>query len=155
MPRAIGRLVLQRRWQEAAAYLLGQFKSGRRDLKPALRACSDMLNRWDRFFYALVPISEYEKWETFQELAAELYPGGPDDDGLWERAGGEDADLFAGRDGRTRWRDALRKVRYGKGPTSSALLARMLEDFPNNERIPHLAGDPVFADTVAEDLRDS
>lgn len=152
---SIGRLVLQRRWEDAAAYLLGQFKSGRRDLKPALRTCSDMLNRWDRFFYALVPISEYEKWEAFQELAAELYPGGPDDDGLWERAGGDDADLFAGRDGRTRWRDALRKVRYGKGPTPSALLARMMEDFPKNERIPHLAGDPVFADAVADDLRDA
>ena len=114
-----------------------------------------MLDRWDRLFYALVPISEYEKWETFQELAAELYPGGPDDDGLWERAGGDDADLFSGRDGRTRWRDALRKVRYGKGPTPSALLARMMEDFPHNEQIPHLAGDPVFADTVGDDLRDA
>ena len=152
---SIGRLVLQRRWDDAAAYLLGQFKSGRRDLKPALRTCSAMLNRWDRFFYALVPISEYDKWEAFQELAAELYPGGPDDDGLWDRAGGDDADLLAGRDGRTRWRDALRKVRYGKGPIPSALLARMMEDFPNNERIPHLAGDPVFADTVADDLRDA
>lgn len=152
---SIGRLVLQRRWEDAAAYLLGQFKSGRRDLKPALRTCSDMLNRWDRFFCALVPIPEYEKWEAFQELAAELYPAGPDDDGLWERAGGDDADLFAGGDGRTRWRDALRKVRYGKGPTPSALLARMMEDFPNNERIPHLAGDPVFADAVADDLRDA
>ena len=152
---SIGRLVLQRRWEDAAAYLLGQFKSGRRDLKPALCTCSDMLDRWDRLFYALVPISEYEKWEAFQELAAELYPGGPDDDGLWERAGGDDADLISGRDGRTRWRDALRKVRYGKGPTPSALLARMMEDFPHNERIPHLAGDPVFADTVADDLRDA
>ena len=152
---SIGRLVLQRRWEDAAAYLLGEFKSGRRDLKPALRTCSDMLNRWDRFLYALVPISEYEKWEAFQELAAELYPGGPDDHGLWERAGGDDADLFAGGDGRTRWRDALRKVRYGKGPTPSALLTEMMEDFPNNERIPHLAWDPVFADTVADVLRDA
>ena len=151
----IGRLVLQRRWEDSAVYLLGQFKLGRRDLKPALRTCSDMLARWDRFFYALVPISEYEKWEALQELAAELYPGGPDDDGLWERAGGDDADLFFGRDGRTRWRDALRNVRYGKGPTPSALLARMMEDFPHNERIPHVAGDPVFADTVTDDLHDA
>ena len=152
---SIGRLVLQRRWEDAAAYLLDQFKSGRRDFKPALRTCSELLNRWDRFYYALVPISEYEKWEAFQELVAELYPGGPDDDGLWERAGGDDADLFTGRHGRTRWRDALRKARYGKGPTPSALLAKMMEDFPNNKRIPHLAGDPVFADTVADDLRDA
>ena len=151
----IGRLVLQRRWEDVAAYLLGQFKSGRRDLKPALRTCSDMLDWWDRAFYALVPISEYEIWEAFQELAAELYPGGPDDEGLWERAGGDDADLFTGRNGRTRWRNTLRRMRNGQGPTPSALLARMMEDFPHNERIPHLAGDPVFAETVEDNLPDA
>ena len=151
----IGRLVLQRRWKDAAAYLLDQFKSGRRDLKPALRTCCDMVDWWDRLVYGLAPISELDKWEAFQELAADLYPGGPDDDGLWERAGGDDADLSTGRDGRTRWRNALRKMRYGKGPTPSVLLARMMEDFPHNVRIPHLAGDPVFAETVANDLRDA
>ena len=152
---SIGRLVLQRRWEDVAAYLLGRFKSGRRDLKCALRTCSDMLDWWDRCFYALVPISEFEKWEAFQELAAELYPGGPDEDGLWERAGGDNADLSTGRNGRTRWRNALGKMRKGKGPPPSALLARMMEDFPNNERIPYLASDPVFAETVADDLRDT
>ena len=152
---AIGRLVLQRRWKDVAAYLLGQFKSGRRYLKPALRTCCDMLDWWDRFVYGLAPISELDKWEALHELAAQLYPGGPDDDGLWERAGGDDADISASGDGRTRWRNALRKMRHGKGPTPSAMLATMMEDYPHNERIPHLAGDPVFADTVADDLRDA
>ena len=103
----------------------------------------------------IVPISESEKWEAFQELAAELYPDGPDDDGLWERAGGDDADLSTGRNGRTRWRNALRKMRNGKEPTPSALLAKMMEDFPHNERIPHLASDPVFAEPVEDNLRDA
>ena len=152
---SIGRLVLQRRWEDVAAYLLGQFKSGRRDLKPALRTSCDMFDWWDRLVYGLVPISEFEKWEAFQELAAGLYPGGADDDGLWERAGGDDADLSIGRNGRTRWRNALRKIRNGKGPTPSALLAKMMEDFPHNERIPHLASDPVFAETVEDNLRDA
>ena len=150
----VGRLTLERQWEDVAAYLLRQFKSGRRDLKPALRSCCDMLDWWDRLVYGLVPISEFDKWEAFQELAAELYSGGPDNDGLWERAGGDDADLSTGGNGRARWRNALRKMRNGKGPTPSALLARMMEDFPHNERIPHLASDPVFAETVADDLRD-
>ena len=152
---SIGRLVLQRRWEDVAVYLLGQFKSGRRDLKPALRTSYDMFDWWDRLVYGLVPISESEKWEAFQELAAELYPDGPDDDGLWERAGGDDADLSTGRNGRTRWRNALRKMRNGKEPTPSALLAKMMEDFPHNERIPHLASDPVFAEPVEDNLRDA
>ena len=70
----IGRLVLQRRWEDVAAYLLGHFKSGRQDLKPALRTCCDMYDWWDRFVYKLIPISESDKWEAFQKLAADLYP---------------------------------------------------------------------------------
>ena len=151
----IGRLVLRRRWEDVASYLLGQFKSGRRDLEPALRACSDMLDWWDRLVFGLAPISESEKWKAFLKLAAELYPGGPDEDGLWERAGGDEADLSTGKNGRTRWRNALRKMRNGKGPTPSSLLAKMKNDFPNNERIFHLASDPIFAETVVNDLRDA
>ena len=150
----IGRLVLERRWEVVAADLVGQFKSGRRDLKPALRACYDMLDWWERIVLGLVPVSECEKWEGFQELAVELYPGGPDDGGLWERAGGDDADLPTKDDGRSRWRTAVRNIRNGKGPTPSALLDAMMKDFPNNKRIPHLVGDRVFGGGVADGLRD-
>ena len=150
----IGRLVLERRWEDVAADLVGQVKSGRRDLKLGLRACYDMLDWWERFVLGLAPVSEWEKWEGFLELAAELYPGGPDEDGLWERACGDDADLPTRGDGRTRWRKAVRNIRNGKGPTPSALLAAMMKDFPNNERIPHLAGDRVFGGGVADGLQD-
>ena len=150
----IGHLVLERRWEDVAADLVGQFKSGRRDLSPALRACYDMLNWWERFVLGLVPVTEREKWEGLWELAVELYPGGPDDDGLWERAGGDDADLSIRGDGGTRWRKAVRKIRKGRGPTPSALLAAMRKDFPNNERIPHLAGDRVFGGGVTDGFQD-
>ena len=85
-------------------------------------------------------ISEWEKWEGLLELGAELYPGGPDDRGLWERAGGDDADLSTRGDGRSRWRRAVRDMRNGRGPSASTLLGAMMDDFPKNERIPHLAG---------------
>ena len=152
---SIGRLVQRRQWGDVASYILGQFKSGRQDFESALRACCDMFDWWDRLVYGLVPISVSDKWEAFQKLAAKLYPHGPDENGLWERAGGDDADLSTGSDGRTRWQDALRKIRYGQGPTPSTLLAKMKEDFPNNEHIPHLAGDPVFVEAIADDLRDA
>ena len=151
----IGRLVLARRWDDVAAYLLGQLRAGRRDVRPALRACCDILDRWDRFILGLKPISEFEKWEMFQSLAAELYPAGPDEGGLWERAGGDDADLSSRGDGRTRWRNAIRGMRNGRRPTPFALLTRMKEDFPNSERIPHLAGDPMFAGSAFADVRDA
>ena len=150
----IGRLALERRWGDVAANLVGLYKRGRRDLKPALRACSSMLGFWERLSLGLVPVSESEKWVRLQDLGAALYPGGPDVDGLWERAGGDDADLPTGGDGRARWRGAVRNIRNGKGPIPSALLAQMQKDFPNNARIPHLASGSVFGRAVEDGLRD-
>ena len=150
----IGGLVLERRWGDVAAHLVRQYRAGRRDVKPALRVCYDMVNIWDRLVLHLVPVSRREKWGGLEELAVELYPGGPDDLQLWERAGGDDADLSRGEDGRTRWRRALQNIRNGRGPTAAALLAAMSEDFPNNERIPHLAEDGMFGGVVADRLGD-
>ena len=149
----IGRLVLERRWEHVAAALVARYRNGRRDLKPALRACCDMLDFWERCFLGLTPVSKWEKWREFETLAAELYPGGPDDDGLWERAGGKDADLSSKGSGRTRWQEAIRSVRNCRGPKASALLAAMMVDFPNNERIPHLAGDRVFGGRIPNSPR--
>ena len=140
---AIGRLVLERRWEDVSADLVRRVKSGRRDLKPALQACSDMLDWWERFTLGL-SVSESEKWKRLHDLAVTLYPGGPRDEELWERAGGDDADLSTTGSGRARWRKALRDIRNGKGPTRMALLAAMMSDFPNNERVRRIAADPVF-----------
>ncbi len=148
----IGRLVRERRWQSVAKDLVHQYRTGRRDLKPAIRACCDLLDVWERFLLGLTPVSESEKWKCFEQLAVQLYPRGPDDLELWERAGGDDADLSTAGSGRTRWRKAVRNLRNGGGPTAAALLASMMEDFPNNERIPLLARDPVFGGGVPDGL---
>ena len=149
----IGRLVLGRQWEDVAVYLLRQFKSGRRDFKPALRACCDMLDWWERWTLGLSPISELEKWMILQDLATELYPSGPDEQALWERAGADNADLIINGEGRMRWRHAIKNMRNGRGPTPSVLLARMKIDFPNNPRISHLAGDPIFGGSAIDDER--
>ena len=151
---AFGRLVLERRWGDVTAELVDQYRSGRWDLKPALRACWDLLGFWDRFVLGVAPVSEGEKWKGFEEMAVQLYPGGPDDRELWERAGGDNADLPTRDDGRSRWRRAVREMRNGRGPTAPELLAAMMEDFQNNERIRHLAGDPVFGGGVPDDFQD-
>ena len=140
----IGRLVLERGWGKIADNLAERYRSGRRDLKPALCACLSLFGTWTRLFLGLTPPSETEKWEAFGELAADLYPGGPDDEELWQRAGGKDADLKQRKSGRERWRQALRKIRYGKRPHPSALLARMLEDYPQNGHIRYFVDNHVF-----------
>ena len=141
---AIGRLILEREWGNAAVDMVERYKSGQRNLRPTLRACYDMLGFWDRLTLGLTPVSKSEKWQALESLAADLYPGGPDDHGLWERAGGNDADLPSKGDGRMRWRKAMRDMRHGKQPAPSALLPDMMEDFPNNQRLIHLATDAVF-----------
>ena len=151
---SVGRLVLERRWRVVAAQLVDRYRGGRRDLKPALRACYELVGLWDRFLLRLVPVSREERWGGFEEVAVELYPGGPDERELWQRAGGNDADLVTKEDGRTRWRRAIRNIRNGRGPTPSALLGAMMEDFPKNERIPHLAGDRVLGGGVMDGMND-
>lgn len=150
---AIGRLVLEHRWEDAAARLIAQYKLGRIDVRPALRKCCYLLGVWDRIMLRLTPIPESEKWDGLQELAVELYPGGPGDHGLWERAGGDNADLPIKENGRTQWQTSVRNIRNGRGPTPHALLAEMMRDFPNNERIPHLAGDRDFIEGVGGEWR--
>lgn len=145
---AIGRLVLEHRWEDAAASLVAQHKSGRIDVRPALRQCYCLLGVWDRIVLRLTPIPESEKWDGLRELAIDLYPGGPSDQGLWERAGGDNADLPTKENGRMQWQTSVRNIRNGRGPTPHALLAEMIRDFPNNERIPHLAEDRDFVEGV-------
>ena len=140
----IGRLVLERRWNKVADNLAERYRSGRRDLKPALRACLSLFGPWRGFFLGVTPPSETEKWEAFEELAADLYPGGPDGDELWQRAGGNNSDLKQQGSGRTRWRQALRKIRYGKKPYPSALLQKIQEDYPKNEHIRYFVDNHVF-----------
>ena len=142
----IGRLMLNRQWKATAEGIVEVYRSGRRDVTPALRACWDMLGFWTRISLGLTPLSEGEKWEAFENLAAELYPGGPNEQGVWERAGGNDADLLLHENGRMQWREVLRNVRRGVGVRPIGILNSMNEDFPNNEQVLHLLGDPVFGE---------
>ena len=149
---AIGRILLEREWRHAAAHVVKRYESGRQDLRPVLRACDDMLGIWDRLTLGLTRVSESEKWQALELLAAELYPSGPDDDGLWERAGGNDADLPSAGSGRARWRQGMRYMRQGKQPAPSALLAGMMGDFPNNQRLLYLAREAVFSGKTRMDF---
>ena len=140
----IGRLILDRQWEATAESMVEQYRSGRQDLKPALLVFCDMLDFWTRFLLELTRQTKDEKWKALENLATELYPGGPSEQGVWERAGGNDADLAFHENGRTQWREALRNVLQGKGVRPIAILQVMKDDFPSNERIWGLSGDPAF-----------
>ena len=140
----VGRLILDRRWKETAECLVEQYRLGRQDLSPALGMFYNMLDFWTRYSLGLLRQSKSEKWNALEDLATDLYPGGPSDEGVWERAGGRDGDLSFHETGRSQWREALRKVRSGKGVRLIAILEVMKEDFPNNQQVFRLSRDPVF-----------
>lgn len=141
---AIGRLTAERRWEGVADDLLGMLRWKREDVRPALRACVSLVSYLARWLYDLSPVTPAEKWDTLLELAARLYPAGPDHYGLWERAGGQDADLGWGGNGRSRWREALSRIRYGREPRIETLLHEMLKDYGANTELRFLADDREF-----------
>ena len=145
--KQIGRLILDRQWATTADGIVEQYRLGRQDLKHALRAFRDMLDFWTQWQLGLSRPTKDRKWEAFEELASELYPTGPRGQAIWERAGGDDADLVLSENGRTQWHEALRNARRGKGVRPSEILRVMKTDFPNNERVSRLCGDPLFEES--------
>lgn len=140
---AVGRLVEERRWYNVVDDLLCNLRSGRNDVRPALRACVSLVGFFDRWFLGLTQVTSAKKWDSLLELAADLYPNGPDQEGLWERSGGRNADLWGGN-GRSRWRGALREIRRGKGPRVEKLLREMQSDYAANAGLRFLSEDREF-----------
>lgn len=139
---ALGRLILDRRWRRAVDQLLHLACIGWDDVKPALCVCHDMIGIFTRWSLGLSPVSYEDKWMVLEDLAADLYPNGPDHNEFWGRAGGRDADLQSFGSGRSRWRDAIAQMRRGKGPRPSRLLDEMRRDFPSNDQVRYLVNDP-------------
>jgi hypothetical protein len=141
---ALGYFVLERRWQRAVDEMVNLVGRGRHDLKPALRICHMMIGIISRWWLGVSPVSHEEKWQVLEDLAADLYPTGPDHNELWDRAGGRKADLQGHGNGRTRWHDAIGQIRRGQEPRAARLLGEMSRDYPGNDHLRRLAADPDF-----------
>lgn len=142
---ALGRLILERGWRQVADELVSLLRGDREDVRPALRVCLSLISLFTRWSLKLSSLTSAEKWESFESAAAKLYPSGPDDNQLWERAGGDDADLPRNGDGRSRWHETLGKIERGwRGLKIERLLHEMQEDYPLNEQLRFFAGDYEF-----------
>jgi adenosylhomocysteine nucleosidase len=76
--------------------------------------------------------------KQLQELAIKLYPRGPVDQNIWDRAGGDISTLRLGEGGRADWYSALTILSNGGGGshiTKKSLLELMAQDYANNEQI--------------------
>ncbi|WP_426042989.1 effector-associated domain EAD1-containing protein [Brevundimonas sp. TWP2-3-4b1] len=115
--------------------LLGHYRTVKRDPKPALRSAADLLSFWDKWTEGLFTPTADEKWGSFIRVASKLYPHGPGQRELWERAGGKTAELPKGGTGGSLWRSALFLARKGGRPSSAALLREMRHDFAANREL--------------------
>ena len=79
-------------------------------------------------------------WKTFEKVAVELYPQGPGEQAIWNRAGGNIGTLDASGSGIKIWNRALYILRKGGGGAISpeALLTEMLDDYPQKAELQEL-----------------
>jgi len=77
-------------------------------------------------------VSNHDVWTALELTLSDLYPHGPRDQEIWNRAGGDLSRLEFQSTGRAAWHSALRKLRQGGGGRSitfATLLSTAREDF--------------------------
>lgn len=83
---------------------------------------------------------EGDFWLALHALLVRLYPAGPLEDRIWQRAGGDPSRLPSGTNPRTAWYDAVTLLKHGGGgSTVASLLQQAQADFPLNAEVIRLA----------------
>lgn len=136
----LGRIILDRNWSRLLNMVRERSYSVP-SLRATLRVCASMFSPLSRWMMGLSEVNAEEKWRSFADLAADLYPKGPDDRDIWERAGGSDSDILTQSTGAERWRHALRLVRRGDGPRVVSLLNEMQRDYKSNSDLKFISKD--------------
>lgn len=75
---------------------------------------------------------------TLQAILPDLYPAGPSDQNIWQRAGGDLSQVQLGSTGRAEWFSALRTLSLGGGGNNismESLITAALEEFPNHREL--------------------
>lgn len=125
------------------ARFLAENATRRPDLRPAADECHHLLTGWERFKLALKsgnrPTAK-EFNDGLLDVATKLYPAGPHSHGLWERSGGDPADILTSGTGRDQWIRAIRAIVEGAtgAPSMRKLLDAMIDDYRRNKRLKKL-----------------
>lgn len=136
--KLLGLLIKQRNWNTLAQYIY-QNRNRRMDFRLILDECGSLLNLLQRLDLSIHgkksnQLTTDEWWELFFEIAIELYPEGPDQNGLWSNAGGSVADIHIKTTGKKSWTSAVEHLKKEGGkPTRKNLLEEMKKDFSNND----------------------
>lgn len=138
----LGKLVLQRNYKNVA-HVIYQKSYSNNQFRISLKECYELLDLVDRFWawskglVLNVTISKEEWWNAFAELCHRLYPNGPKENKIWERAEGDESDLILQSTGKETWNAILKKLRFGgcDEVTPKKLIKKMLDDYKKNEEL--------------------
>lgn len=135
----LGKMVFSNDWKKVTNYIYS-ITDRRTDLNIALQNCLKLLNFWERLFLTksgnnIKIVSQEEAWNALYQKVTKLYPDGPNNNGLWERSGGQKADLHHQGSGKQIWQNALSHIKNGGSPKPKDLLKRMIEDFPFDDSL--------------------
>ena len=135
---SLGRLLVARRWQLTVETLSCRYSS-RSDLRPLFMACSKFVPFLTRWRMNISRPNNDELWSVLEDTTLALYPSGPSESNIWERAGGRDADLPTTKTGGEKWGSVLRRMRKGSSVRPQKLIAAMLDDYRYNPTLQYLA----------------
>lgn len=138
----LGRIVSKNLWRTLVEYLYDN-RLRRKDLLPTLLQCSHLLGYVQRFRLSASgfkpdAISSDEWWDEFLKTAFELYPCGPNQNGLWISAGGDLSQIMTTGTGREQWGSAIKILRYNGRSTLIKLLSKMQDTYSENETLKQL-----------------
>jgi hypothetical protein len=133
----LGRVVAGNGWKASASQLFS-LRDRAVALRPAVGEAINLLSFLDRLMAKLegfgAGLTPTDWYGALVDLAVELYPSGPQEQNVWERAGGEDGRI-KGESGRERWSAAVKLLRRGGAGTKITprkLVKTMREDFQQN-----------------------
>ena len=133
-----GRIVATNSWADAAWFLAAN-TTRRSDFRLAADECRDLLTGWERFELAIKarrPTTD-EFSDGLLDVVTSLYPTGPHSGGIWERSGGNPADLPTSGTGRDQWTRAIQAIGEGAtgAPTILKLVNTMRRDYKRNKEL--------------------
>lgn len=141
----LGRLVLSKNFSVTAEAIFEKAKL-RDDFRIALNGCAKLvqLNLFERFKYGHLfnhKITKDDVYLLFEQTAAHLYKQGPEQNNIWERAGGDLSQLYHHKTRGENWGHAIALLRNGGGGkyiTERTLIKEMLKDYHSNSQLSEL-----------------
>jgi len=135
----LGTFVMDNKFEKTAQAIFNKSKSTK-SFRIALTTCRQLisLGTFDRIIYAKLfgeTLSDQMAYDGLFELVKQLYPKGPEDNDIWERAGGDNSKLVNFNSREENWRKAVHLARYGGGGKNiniTSLMSTIKKEFPGN-----------------------